>query len=157
MSAHSRILLIHKIIVVVGVFLFIYFFVMPAMSSDRFVGHGDGTVTDTKTGLMWTVKDNGSPINWQNGLQYCQNYSGGGHTDWRMPTLAELESLYDPEAKNKRGYHVTKLIETSAQSLWASENRGFEAARFNFTYGKVYWLRRTYSGPTRVLPVRSGN
>ena len=156
MSAHSRILLIHKNIMVVGVFLFTFFFVMPAMSSDRFVGPSDGPVTDTKTGLMWAAKDNGSPINWQNGLRYCQNYSGGGHTDWRMPTLAELEGLYDPGAKNKRGYHVTKLIETSAQSLWASETRGFEAARFNFTYGKVYWLRKTYSGPTRVLPVRTG-
>ena len=127
------------------------------MASDRFLNNRDGTVTDTKTGLMWAAMENGIPINWQNSLLYCQNYSGGSHTDWRMPTLGELESLYDPGAKNKRGYHVTKLIETSAQSLWASETRGFEAARFNFTYGKVYWLRQTYSGPTRVLPMRSGN
>ena len=46
------------------VIVFIGFFVMPAMASDRFVDHGDGTVTDTKTGLMWAAKDNGSPINW---------------------------------------------------------------------------------------------
>ena len=156
MSIFSRILLSRKIIVAVILFVLIGFFVIPAMASDRFVNHANSTVTDTKTGLMWAAKDNGSPINWQNGLQYCQNYSGGDHADWRMPTLAELESLYDPGAKNKRGYHVTKLIETSAQSLWASETRGFEAARFNFTYGKVYWLRKTYSGPTRVLPVRTG-
>ena len=31
---------------------FIGLFVMPAMASDRFVDHGDGSVTDTKTGLM---------------------------------------------------------------------------------------------------------
>jgi hypothetical protein len=148
--------LIHKKIVVVCVFIFLSFFAMPTMASDRFVDSSDGTVTDTKTGLMWAARDNGIPISWQNGFQYCQNYSGGGHTDWRMPTLAELESLYDPGAKNKCGYHVIKLIETSAQSLWASETRGFEAARFNFTYGTVYWLRKTYSGPTRVLPVRAG-
>ena len=94
--------------------------------------------------------------NYRNGLflySYCQNYSSGDHTDWRMPALAELERLYDHRAKNMQGYHVTKPIEVSAQSLWASETRGFEAARFNFTYGKVYWLRQTYSGPTRVLPV----
>ena len=156
MRVYSRILFSHKINVVVGFFVLIGIFIVPVMASDRFTDHGNGTVTDTKTGLIWAAKDNGIPINWQNGLLYCQNYSGGGHTDWRMPTLAELESLYDPEAKNKRGYHVTKLIETSAQSLWASETRGFEAARFNFTYGQVYWLRQSYSGPTRVLPVRSG-
>jgi hypothetical protein len=52
----------------VGVFVFIGFFIMPALASDRFVDHGDGTVSDTKTDLMWTVKDNGSPINWPNAI-----------------------------------------------------------------------------------------
>ena len=155
MGVYSRILLSQKIIVMVGFFVLIGFFVIPAMALDSFVNNGDGTVTDTKTGLMWSVKDNGSPINWPDALFYCQNFSGGGHTDWRMPTLAELASLYDPGVKNKRGYHVTKIIDTSAQTCWASETRGHEAARFNFTYGQEYWLRQAYSGPTRVLPVRS--
>ena len=131
------------------------FCVMPAIASDRFVNHGDGTVTDTKTGLMWAAKDNGSLINWQNASSYCQSYRSGGHTDWRMPTLAELASLYEPEAKNKHGYHVNKLIDISAASCWASDTRDYEAARFNFTYGEVYWLRKSFSGPSRVLPVRS--
>ena len=157
MRIYSRILLSQKIIVMVGFFVLIGDFVMPVLAMDRFVDNGDGTVSDTKTGLMWAVKDNGIPINWPDALSYCQNYSGGGHNDWRMPTLAELDSLYDPKYKNKRGYHVIKLIETSAQTLWASETRGYKAARFNFTYGQVYWLRQSYSGPTRVLPVRSGN
>ena len=71
-----------------------------------------------------------------------------------MPTIAELASLYDPEEVNQNGYHITRLIATSAQSCWASETRGNLAARFNFTHGDVYWLRQFYSGPTRVLPVR---
>jgi len=141
--------------VVVGVFSLIGFLDMTAMASDRFSNNDDGTVTDVKTGLMWAATDNGIPINWPDALSYCQNYSSAGYTDWRLPTLAELVSLFETQYKNKRGYHITKLIDTSAQSLWASETRGFEAARFNFTYGKVYWLRQSYSGPTRVLPVRS--
>ena len=144
-----------EIIVVVSFILLIGIFIMPVMASDRFSDHGNGTVTDTKTGLMWAAKDNGIPINWPDALSYCQNYSGGGHTDWRMPNLAELASLYDPKIKNKHGYHVNKLIDISAQSFWASETRGFKAARFNFTYGQTYWLRQSFSGPSRVLPVRS--
>lgn len=144
-----------KNFVAVGFFVLISFLVMPAMALNRFVNNGDGTVTDTKTGLMWAAKDNVIPINWSNALSYCHNYSGGGHSDWRMPTLAELESLYNPKEKNKNGYHVTKLIDTTASSCWALETRGSTAGRFNFTYGKVYWLRQFYSGPTRVLPVRS--
>jgi hypothetical protein len=157
MRVYLIIILAQRIIVSAGSLVLLGFLVMPVMASDRFLSHGDGTVTDTKTGLMWAAKDNGIPINWPDALSYCKNYSGGGHTDWRMPTLAELSSLYDPGVKNKRGYHVTKLIDTSAQSCWASETRGFEAARFNFVYGQAYWLRQSYSGPTRVLPVRSGN
>ena len=131
------------------------YFVMPAMASSRFVDHGNGTITDTKTNLMWAVKDNGSLINWQNASSYCQNYQGGGYNDWRMPTLAELASLYEPGAENEYGYHVNKMIGISAASCWASETRNNEAARFNFTYGEVYWLYKSFSGPSRVLPVRS--
>jgi hypothetical protein len=156
MRVYLRIVSAQKIIVSAGFFVLISFFIIPAMASDRFVNHGDGTVTDTKTGLMWAAKDNGSLINWHTARSYSQNYSGGGHTNWRMPTLAELASLYDSKDKNKHGYHVTKLIDISAASCWASDTRDNEAARFNFTYGTVYWLYKSFSGPSRVLPVRSG-
>ena len=156
MKFYTRFLLAQKIILAIGLFVFLGLIVIPAMASDRFVNNGDGTVTDTKTGLMWSAKDNGNHINWTDARSYCQNYSGGDHTDWRMPTLAELISLYDPEIQNKRGYHIPKLINTTAETCWASETRGEIAARFNFTYGREYWLRKTHSGVGTVLPVRSG-
>ena len=136
-------------------FLIMGFSIMPAIAADRFVDNGDGTVTDTKTGLMWAAMDNGSNISWLNAKAYCLNYSGGGYIDWRLPTLAELKRLYEPGVKNRRGYHLTKLIDTTAASCWTSDTRGYEAARSNFTYGQVYWLRKSFSGRSRVLPVRS--
>ena len=151
----SKIVLAQKILVTTCIFLCIFFFVLPAMASKRFVDNDDGTITDTKTGLMWAEKDNGVPIKWSDAFSYCSNYNVGGYNDWRMPTLAELASLFDQNEKNKNGYHIIRLISTTAQSCWASDTRGNEAGRFNFTYGKVYWLRQFYSGPTRVLPVRS--
>ena len=155
MKFHSRILLAQKTILALGLIILLGLIDIPAMASDRFVNNGDGTVTDTKTGLMWAAKDNGGLINWTDARSYCQSYSGGGHKDWRMPTSAELTSLYDPEIQNKRGYHIPKLIGTTAESCWASETRGEIAARFNFTYGREYWLRKTHSGVGSVLPVRS--
>lgn len=156
MRIESKSLFSQKIIGGIGICALIGIFMTTALASDRFLNNNDGTVTDVKTGLMWAAKDNEIPINWSDAHAYCQNYTGGGHTDWRLPTLTELASLYDPKYKNKRGYNIPKLIVTSAQSLWALEARGMEAARFNFSYGQVYWLRQTYSGPTRALPVRSG-
>lgn len=131
------------------------FFVLSPMASDRFVDNSDGTVTDTQTGLMWAAQDNGSLVNWRAGRSYILEYKGGGHTDWRLPTLAELETLYDPEVKNKHGYHLTNSINLTAASCWAAETEDYKAARFNFTYGEVYWLRKSFSGPSRVLPVRN--
>lgn len=72
-----------------------------------YVAHGDGTVTDTKTQLMWMQCAEG-----QEGLQ-CEghvlqypwemamripehlNSRGGfaGYNDWRLPSLLELQSL----------------------------------------------------------------
>lgn len=157
MKLYTRILLAQKIILAIGLFVFLGLIVIPGIASDRFVNNGDGTVTDTKTGLMWAAKDNGIHINWTDARSYCQSYSGGGHTDWRMPTLAELTSLYEPVIQNNRGYHITSFVDTTAESCWASETRGNEAARFNFTYGQEYWLRQSHSGSGRAIPVRSGN
>jgi hypothetical protein len=145
-----------RTVVKTAIIVVIAFSVYPALATGRFVDNGDGTVTDLITGLMWAAKDNGSPISWPDARRYCLDYIGGGHVDWRMPTLAELTSLHDSKLTNKHGYHLTDLIETTAASCWALETRGQEAARFNFTYGNVYWLRQPYAGPTRVLPVRRG-
>jgi hypothetical protein len=154
MNIFSRLQLSRQINYGLGFLLLLGLWALPAMALDRFVDHADGTVTDNRTGLMWATKDNGSPINWPSALYYCQKFNAGGHTDWRLPTIAELKSLYDPGVANQNGYYLPILISTSAQSCWASETRGNKAARFNFTFGNVYWLRQFYSGPTRVLPVR---
>ena len=82
MKVYPIISLTKATIVGIGVFVFIGFFAILALSADRFVDNGDGTVTDTKIGLMWAVKDNGNHISWPNALSYCQNYNGGGYTDW---------------------------------------------------------------------------
>ena len=88
MKVYTRIVLSQNFIAMVGAFVLLSFLVMPAMALDRFLNNGDGTITDRKSGLMWAKKDNGIPINWPNALSYCHNYSGGGHDDWRMPTIA---------------------------------------------------------------------
>ncbi len=45
--------------------------------ADRFIYHGNGTVTHTGTGLMWADRDNGSDVNWYNAKSYCEGYSEG--------------------------------------------------------------------------------
>lgn len=148
------ILTVRKVVWMLFFFNCVCCFAMTVLATERFVDNGNGTVTDSKTGLMWVAKDNGIPINWPDAVEYCKKLSTGGHSDWRMPTLTELQSLYYPNKRNVNGYHTIELICTTAESCWSSETRDFTAGRFNFTYGKEYWLRKSYSGPSRVLPVR---
>ncbi|MBI4601510.1 MAG: DUF1566 domain-containing protein [Planctomycetes bacterium] len=60
--------------------------------SDRFVDNGDGTVTDTCTKLMWQKKTEAS-VSWDGAVQYAGGLELAGHSDWRLPTLRELEGI----------------------------------------------------------------
>ncbi|MDR4504748.1 MAG: DUF1566 domain-containing protein [Candidatus Scalindua sp.] len=72
----------------------------------RFINHGDGTVTDNLTGIMWmqnagTVSIEecvGGSRTWQEALEYvaCINSIHYlGYNDWRLPNRKEFESLTD--------------------------------------------------------------
>ncbi|MGV8059734.1 MAG: caspase family protein [Smithellaceae bacterium] len=133
----------------------------------RFIAYDDGTVLDTQTNLMWAARDNGYQINWYAAKSYCENYRGGGYTDWRMPTMDELAGLYDisksrPGACNPSTYQIhvaTELIDITCFAPWASEVRGSDAANFGFAFGIRYWDPQSGgSNPSalRALPVRWG-
>jgi hypothetical protein len=122
----------------------------------RFIASDNGTVQDSRTGLMWASQDNGSDIHWTDAKNYCANYRGGGYTDWRMPTEDELAGLFDNSKtyKSDGGYkvHLTKLIHLTTTWIWTSA--GF---RFNFFDGKRVVVKTAYGFVYyRVLPVRSG-
>ncbi|MFC1488583.1 DUF1566 domain-containing protein [Thermodesulfobacteriota bacterium] len=72
--------------------------VRGGQSDNSFVDNGDGTVTDTSTGLMWQQATVG-PMNWESALTYCEGLSlpGGqdAYNDWRLPNRNELQSLGD--------------------------------------------------------------
>jgi len=57
-----------------------------------YTDHGDGTVTDNITGLMW-VKDMGEKVTWENALSGSEDFSLAGYEDWRLPGIKELYSL----------------------------------------------------------------
>ncbi len=54
--------------------------------------NGDGTVTDSGSGLMWQ-QATGGHMDWYAAMSYCNNLSLGGHSGWRLPTKDELEGL----------------------------------------------------------------
>jgi hypothetical protein len=55
--------------------------------------NGDGTVTDTVTGLTWEQVPSPSLMTWREALQYCHDLTLGGQPDWRLPNINELHTL----------------------------------------------------------------
>lgn len=62
--------------------------------AERFIVHGDGTVTDTSTGLMWVQAYSGNAT-WSAALNACESATVGGYGDWRLPNIKELHSMFD--------------------------------------------------------------
>ena len=76
-----------------------YFVIYVRGSSDygvnRFKDAGNGTVIDLATGLMWQQGDSGSGMIWEDALDYCEDLTLAGLSDWRLPDAKELQSIVD--------------------------------------------------------------
>ncbi len=125
----------------------------------RFTDNGDGTVTDTETNLMWAARDNGSDITWDDAMHYCENYTGGGQTGWRMPSIEELRSLYDSgfsQPTRSGDMHCVSAIDITDERVWSSETYGPSYAQdYGFLIGNATPDACGYSYHNRALPVRS--
>jgi len=62
----------------------------------RYRDHGDGTVSDLNTGLMWQkTPDLARKVAFREALAGAGALRLAGHEDWRLPTIKELYSLID--------------------------------------------------------------
>ena len=65
------------------------------------VDNGDGTVTDSRTGLMWPKDGTGAGYNsgvvktWTPAIDWAEALNFAGHTDWRLPNINELKSFQE--------------------------------------------------------------
>jgi hypothetical protein len=66
-----------------------------AYGLNQFSDSGNGTITDSATGLTWMQSDSGAGMNWESALSYCENLDLAGAADWRLPNVKELQSIVD--------------------------------------------------------------
>ncbi len=100
-----------------------------AWGASRFTNNGDGTVTDTVTGLVW-LRDAGClpPAVWATALTEVSGLSAGACAltdgskagDWRLPNLNELESLVDVSAAHPALTPGNPFLNVSTAIYWSS-------------------------------------
>lgn len=70
----------------------------------RFQDNGDGTVTDLVTRLMWQNGEN-ERQDWFEALRTCRDLRLGGHADWRLPNIKELNTILNHAYRDGWWYH----------------------------------------------------
>ncbi len=104
-----------------------------------FRDNGNGTITDSVTGLVW--EKSGSPYSMP--FSESQDYIDGlnkkkfaGYDDWRLPTLEELASLL--ENKKVDGLYIDPLFDRKQKWCWTADTRASGGAwNVYFRYGYV--------------------
>ncbi len=98
------------------------------------------TLVDLETGLMWQKDDSfhelKKGLNWYEALEYVDSKNVenfGGHQDWRLPTLQELNHLWVPSQplKSKDGEHLglpAGFREGGSYYIWTADERGMDNA-----------------------------
>ncbi len=141
--------------------------------SPRFTDNGDGTITDSLTGLMWLKDANCfGKMRWQDGLNAvasfnsnpwdydCQDYTTD-YTDWRLPNINELESLVNAGATvNAAWLTENGFVHVQPDYYWSSTTMA-KVGDVSHAYVVGMWGGNTHVFNKKpdtmyILPVRAG-
>lgn len=124
----------------------------------RFIDNGNGTISDTKTGLMWMKEDSylrtGHWLNWLEAFDFVKQLNKerfADHIDWQMPTIEQLKTLYEAEKYNssqvgrEMNIHMDPIFaRDGCGSSWAVEANGSYNA-----FGVVFNTGNRFSSPKK--------
>jgi hypothetical protein len=124
------------------------------------------TVTDASRRLVWMQKDTwqmtGKWMNWVQVRDFAEQMNRNkfaGFANWRLPSVAEIKTLYDKSQHNKDHMgtevpHCENYPPGFCFLCWTSDVRNkTQVARFGFRKGVIMYddIYRTSRGSTRLV------
>ena len=144
---------------------------IPASTPDsQLVDNGNGTIEDTKTGLIWKkcvegvtgyMCDSGNPLtfNWQQALEQpgIVNSSGfAGYSDWRLPNIKELRSIVEEQCFGP-AINLNRFPNTQSWYFWSgSPNASYSIYAWGVDFYNGYSGNGYRDSSLRVRLVRGG-
>lgn len=138
--------------------------------TSRFSNHGDGTVTDNETGLMWAQcaagrsgPDCGSgrhaKYTWAGALARAAGSNLAGFDDWRLPNIKELLSIVEQRCVYPSINQAASVFpNTRPDRFWSASpytGRSSSARYVEFSFGNSSLTERDHDSLV-VRLVRSG-
>jgi hypothetical protein len=126
---------------------------------------GTGTeyncVTDNLTGLMWPKNGNlaGGYMLWNAALNYANNLTLCGYSDWRLPNRKELRSLidYSNDSPALPDNHPFTNVQSAGYGYWSSTTSASNTNRsWNVDMWSGYLNANSLTNSSYVWPVRAG-
>ena len=141
---------------------------LPASNPDAvYIDHGNGTVTDTRTGLKWkqcaeglsgATCQTGTALSftWANALAHAEASTFASDTDWRLPNVKELSSLVE-DCRAVPAINTNRFPNTPSSSFWSGSPDAYVSS---YAWGVYFDVGYAYSGNrsnfVRVRLVRGG-
>ena len=108
---------------------------------------GASTIKDYDTGLMWQDNYDSKSIkrDWQGAKNYCQELTLAGYSDWRLPTIKELQSIVDITRADPA---IKKIFKNVASKDYWSASEDVSSAKYawkvGFDDGYSYYYRKSF-------------
>ena len=109
------------------------------LPTPEFKDNGDETITDKINNLRWIKKGLNKRMTLKDAYAFASSESFAGNSDWRLPTLSELQTLLYPE----------KVVNASGKRSWI--NPIFDHSRAHY-----YWTTTTCAEVSEIEEIYQG-
>ncbi|MCK5524995.1 MAG: DUF1566 domain-containing protein [Thiomargarita sp.] len=123
------------------------------LSYYRYIDNGDGTVRDSRTGLIWLKNANCfGEQDWETAMQSTANLASGecGLRDgsrrgmWRLPSKEEWEAMIDEKYVDRENYSQPAISNAAGTGHWK------EGDAFSSVQTSIYWSSFTFAVTTGI-------
>ena len=124
------------------------------------IGAESDCMIDNLTGLMWPENGNlpGTTLTWNDAIDYANNLTLCGHSDWQLPNINELKTMVNADTPNAAIWLNTQGFINVQGAYWSSTTRAaYTDIAFVILMDSILENRHKATDYQSVWPVRAAS